>query len=51
MYCENETFASAIDFSGVPPGWHNFGVILNGKKEEMDNLVKKINCGAYLSKD
>ena len=51
MYCKNEIFAAALDYSDVPAGWHNFSVIINGKKDDMDNLVSKINCAAYLSRD
>jgi len=51
MYCKNEIFTSAIDFSSEPPGWHNFDVVISGSKAEQDDLKNKIHCSAYLSKD
>jgi peptide methionine sulfoxide reductase MsrB len=52
MYCKNELFSSAIDFSDSKASWQVFSdPLTKGIKEEKEHLIQIIKCSALVMKD
>lgn len=52
MYCNNEVFTQAIDFSESQAGWKMFSdTLIKGTEAEKEHLIETIKCATTIMKD